>query len=159
MHATSLPIGAVTDDPDRVRRHAIYRMAFGVAGCLIVADGLGWTLPFLPPILALILLANAARAPRFLQGFAVFLVIVVATIVVSLVSNALVEVPIAFALVISLMMFLTFFAHWRGAPPIVTLLTQLAMVSVPLYAIVSPEAATAFSYLLWEASFVAVIVV
>ncbi len=159
MSAASLQVNAIAGDPDRARRHAIYRLAFGVAGCLIVADGLGWTLPFLAPILAMMLLASTVQPPRLLQGFVVFLVIVIATIVVSMVSNALVENPVAFVLVISLMIFLTFFAHWRGAPPIVTLLTQLAMISVPLYAIVSPEAATAFSYLLWEAAFVAVIVV
>lgn len=159
MTASARPAGTVADEAGRAHRHAIYRLGFGVAGCMIVGDGLGWTLPFLAPILALTLLANTHRPPRLLQGFTVLLVIVIATIVVGAAANLLVENPVAFSLVISLLIFLTFVAHWRGAPPIVTLLTQLAMISVPLYSIVSPEAATVFSYLLWEAAFVAVLVV
>lgn len=149
----------VAGDPDRPRRHAVYRLAFGVGGTLIAADAFGATLPFLAAILAMMLLANADRPPRLLQGFIVFLVIVVATIVVNAVSSILVDHPIPFAMIFTLMIFLSFYVHWRGAPPIVTLLTQLAIISVPLYSIVSPEAATMFSYLLWEASFIAVIVV
>ena len=146
-------------DLDRVRQHAVYRLAFGVGGTLIVADALGATFPFLAAILAMMLLANADRPPRLLQGFIVFLVIVVATTVVNFVSSMLVGHPIPFSIVVTLMIFLSFYVHWRGAPPIVTLLTQLAIISVPLYAIISPDAATALSYLLWEASFIAVIVV
>ncbi len=159
MNAVTVRTGDTAVEPDRVHRHAIFRMGFGVAGCLIVGDGLGWTLPFLAPILALTLLANTNRSPRPLQGFAIFLVIVISTIVVSAVANLLADNPVAFSLIVSLMIFLSFVAHWQGAPPIVTLLTQLAVISVPLFAIVSPEAATAFSYLLWEGAFVAVIVV
>ena len=159
MNVASTHAEDIAGDTDRPRRHAVYRLAFGVGGTLIVADAFGATFPFLAAILAMMLLANAERPPRLLQGFIVFLVIVVATIVVNAVSSILVDHPIPFAMIFTLMIFLSFYAHWRGAPPIVTLLTQLAIISVPLYSIVSPEAATMFSYLLWEASFIAVIVV
>lgn len=159
MNTPSLRVDEVAGDADRPRRHAVYRLAFGVGGCLIVADAFGATFPFLAAILAMMLLANADRPPRLLQGFIVFLVIVVATTVVNAVSGILVDHPVPFAMIVTLMIFLSFYVHWRGAPPIVTLLTQLAIISVPLYAIVSPYAATMFSYLLWEASFIAVVVV
>ena len=159
MNVASTHADDVAGDADRPRRHAVYRLAFGVGGTLIAADAFGATLPFLAAILAMMLLANADRPPRLMQGFIVFLVIVVATIVVNAVSSILVDHPIPFAMIFTLMIFLSFYVHWRGAPPIVTLLTQLAIISVPLYSIVSPEAATMFSYLLWEASFIAVIVV
>ena len=159
MSIASSRVDDVAGDPDRPRRHAVYRLAFGVGGTLIVADAFGAAFPFLAAILAMMLLANADRPPRLLQGFIVFLVIVVATTVVNTVSSILVDHPIPFALVVTLLIFLSFYAHWRGAPPIVTLLAQLAIISVPLYAIISPAAASALSYVLWEASFIAVVVV
>ena len=159
MAAEALRIGETTDDVGRARRHAIYRLGFGVGGCMVGGEILGWSLPFVAAILAVTLIANADRPPRLLQGFLVLVVVVVSTAVLQLVSGLLVEVPAAFVAAIGLILFLTFYAHWRGAPPVVTLLTQLAVVSIPLYSIISPSAAATFSYLLWEAAFIAVLVV
>jgi hypothetical protein len=159
MAAEARLTGDAAEEVERARCHAIYRLGFGVSGCMVGGEILGWSLPLVAAVLAVTLIANADRPPRLLQGFLVFVVVVVSTAVLQLVSGLLVEVPAAFVAVICLILLLTFYAHWRGAPPVVTLLTQLAAVSIPLYSIISPSAATAFSYLLWEAAFIAVLVV
>ena len=63
MNTVSPRVDDFAGDPDRPRRHAIYRLAFGVGGCLIVADALGATFPFLPAKnITFSLMANAVRA-------------------------------------------------------------------------------------------------
>src|SRR3546814_9386717 len=63
--------------------------------------------------------------------------------------------PAVLILAISLLVYLSFYAHRRGAPDLVTLLPQISAVSIPVVAVLSPEGAGAFSATLVMAGVVA----
>jgi hypothetical protein len=67
--------------------------------------------------------------------------------------------PAALILTIALLIYISFYAHRRGAPDLMTLLLQISAVSVPVIAVLSPEAAGAFAATLVMAGVVALITV
>src|SRR3546814_13163688 len=60
---------------------------------------------------------------------------------------------------ISRLVYLSFYAHRRGAPDLVTLLPQISAVSIPVIAVLSPAGAGAFAETLVMAGIVALITV
>ena len=159
MAVSSIATTGANDELERSRRHLIYRLAFGVGGCMVVADGLDWALPFLGPLIAATLIAAMPRAPRLAQGAVLFVTMCVAVFLRRAVCDLLKDMPLALIAIVSLILYLSFYAHWRGAPGIVTLLVQLATISIPIYSIISPLASLAISELLWQATLVAVLLV
>src|SRR3546814_5345969 len=67
--------------------------------------------------------------------------------------------PAVLLLVITLLLYLSFYAHRRGAPDLVTLLFQISAVSIPVVAVLSPTGAGAFTATLAMAGVVALITV
>ncbi|MGH8431763.1 MAG: FUSC family protein [Solimonas sp.] len=67
--------------------------------------------------------------------------------------------PAVLILGLSLLIYLSFYAHRRGAPDLATLLPQISAVSLPIVAVLSPEGAGAFAATLVMAGIVALITV
>jgi hypothetical protein len=65
--------------------------------------------------------------------------------------------PAALIPALALLLYLSFYAHLRGAPNLVTLLVQISVVSLPVLAVASPDAAVGFAGALISAGSVAVL--
>jgi hypothetical protein len=140
-------------------RLAALRLAFGVTACFAVVEALGWDATFLAPLLAANMLVKLPRPPSVAQGFGVILLIALSTGTVLLLTAALLDKPSVLILAIGLLLYLSFYAHRRGAPELATLLLQISAVSLPTIAVLSPEGAGTFAITLISAGIVALITV
>src|SRR3546814_3110848 len=77
------------------------------------------------------MLFKLQRAPTFAQGVFFVLLIALSTGVVLALTIAVMGRPAVLLLVITLLLYLSFYAHRRGAPDLVTLLFQISAVSIP----------------------------
>src|SRR3546814_16522221 len=91
------------------------------------------------------MLFKLQRAPTFAQGVFFVLLIALSTGVVLALTIAVMGRPAVLLLVITLLLYLSFYAHRRGAPDLVTLLFQISAVSIPVVAVLSPAGAGAFT--------------
>ena len=62
-------------------------------------------------------------------------------------------------LALALLLYLSFYAHRRGAPELATLLLQISAVSLPVIAVLSPDGAGGFAATLLSAGVVALLTV
>jgi hypothetical protein len=142
----------------RARQLAL-RLAFGVTTCFATVLALGWDASFLAPLLAAQMLVKLPRPPGVAQGAVVLVLIKVSTLVVLTLTTALRDSPVVFLLALALLLYLSFYAHQRGAPELATLLLQISVVSIPVIAVASPDQATGFAEALFSAGVVALLTV
>src|SRR3546814_9117991 len=140
-------------------RQAALRLAVGVTGCFAFVEALDWDASFLAPLLAANMLVKQRRAPSLAQGLSVVVLIALSTGVVLALTIAVMARPAVLLLAITLLLYLSFYAHRRGAPDLVTLLPQISAVSIPIVAVLSPAGAGAFTATLAMAGVVALITV
>lgn len=136
---------------------AALRLAFGVTGCFAVVEALGWDATFLAPLLAANMLVKTPRPPSLAEGFVVVVLIAVSTGAVLLLSTLVISNPEVLILALVLLLYLSFYAHRRGAPELATMLPQISAVSLPIVAVLSPDGAGSFAETLVAAGFVALL--
>jgi hypothetical protein len=76
---------------------------------------------------------------------------------VLVITGAFIGRPAVLILALALLIYLSFYAHRRGAPELATLLVQISAVSVPVMAVLSPDAAAGFAATLFAAGVVALL--
>jgi hypothetical protein len=138
-------------------RHAALRIAFGVTGCFALAEALDWDFTFVGPMLAAQMLVKIRRAPTITQGLTHLVIIALATGLVLLLTTCFITAPAVLILALGLLLTLTYYAQFRGAPEIITLLLQIAAVTIPVFAVVSTATAAGFASTLLQASIVALV--
>ena len=134
------------------------RLAFGVAGAFVAAELLGWSPSFLAPVIALQFLVRPGPPPSLVQALVVVLTIVVSSWVTLVVTSLLIGHVGPLILVLGLMLFLSFYAHFRGAPAIVTLLSQICIVTIPVLFIASDPLAEGIQSVLIAAAIIGICV-
>jgi uncharacterized membrane protein YccC len=147
------------DSADERARRAALRLAFGVTACFAVVEALDWDATFLAPLLAANMLVKLSRPPSLAQGLVVIVLIALTTGLVLALTTALIGNPTVLILALALVIYLSFYAHRRGAPELATLLVQISAVSLPIIAILSPDGAGAFAKTLLLAGGAALITV
>lgn len=107
------------------------RLATGTALCLAASFGLGLPIPFLAPVLGLLLLASLNRALPFKAGLILALTAMLTTGVGLLLIPILRYYPLSGVLLIALGLFLVFRMGLRGANPLIVtfLVIGLTMIS------------------------------
>jgi len=103
-------------------RHAALRLAFGVTACFTLVEALGWDATFLAPLLAAQMLIKLPRPPTLCQGLSVVVLIGLSTGAVLVITGAFIRYPAVLILALGLLIYLSFYAHRRGAPELATLL-------------------------------------
>jgi hypothetical protein len=156
--ASARPHGGL-DRADEGGRRAALRLAFGVTACFAVVEALDWDATFLAPFLAANMLVKLQRPPSLAQGLVFLVLIALSTGIVMVITAALLGNPAVLVLAITLLIYLSFYAHRRGAPELVTLLLQISAVVFPTVAGLSPDGAGAFAATLMSAGVVALIAV
>ena len=136
-------------------RYAAFRIAFGVTGCFALAEALDWDFTFVGPMLAAQMLVKIRHAPTIAQGLAQLIIIAFANGLVLLLATFFITTPIVLILALGLLLALTYYAQFRGAPEIITLMLQLAAVTIPVFAVVSAATAAGFASMLLQGSIVA----
>src|SRR5215207_4684505 len=126
-------------------RRAALRLAFGVTACFALVEALEWDATFLAPLLAANMLVKLKRPPGLTQGLGLIVLIAVSTGIVLALTTAFIRARAVLILALGLLIYLSFYAHRRGAPELVTLLLQISAVSLPVIAVVSPDGAGAFA--------------
>ena len=140
-------------------RRAALRLAFGVTACFAVVEALDWDATFLAPLLAANMLVKLPRPPSLAQGLVVIVLIALSTGAVLVLTTALIGNPAVLILALELLLYLSFYAHRRGAPDLATLLLQISAVSLPIIAVLSPDGAGTFAATLVSAGVVALLTV
>ena len=135
------------------------RLAFGVTACFALVEALEWDATFLAPLLAAQMLVKLKQPPSIAQGLAVVLLIGLSTGTVLLITTAFISHPAVLILALALLIYLSFYAHLRGAPELATLLVQISAVSLPVIAVLSPDGAVGFAATLLSAGVVALLTV
>ena len=154
----SVEAPAATVEAAALRRSG-YRIAFGVTGCFAVAEAMDWDFTFVGPMLAAQILVKLRRPPTLGQGIGLLAVVALTNGLVLLLSTALIAAPGVLILALGLLFCLTTYAQFRGAPDLVTMLLQIATVTIPVFAVVSPDTASGFATTLFQAAFVALMAV
>jgi hypothetical protein len=140
-------------------RRAALRLAFGVTACFAVVEALGWDATFVAPMLAANMLVKLPRPLSLAQGFVVLVLIALSTGAVLVLTTALIGNPAVLILGLTLVIYLSFYAHRRGAPELATLLLQISAVALPTVAVLSPDGAGTFAAMLLSAGVVALLTV
>ncbi|MHC8412561.1 DUF2955 domain-containing protein [Pseudomonas sp. Hz4] len=107
------------------------RLATGTALCLTASFGIGLPIPFMAPVLCLLLLASLNRPLPFKAGLALALVAMLTTGIGLLLIPILRYYPVSGVLLISVGMFLAFRLGLRGGSPLIMtfLVIGLTMIS------------------------------
>jgi len=107
------------------------RLATGTAMCLAASFGLGLPIPFIAPVLALLLLASVNRALPFKAGLALALIAMLTTGVGLLLIPILRYYPVSGVLLIGVCLFLVFRFGLRGGNNLIVtfLVIGLTMIS------------------------------
>ncbi|MDR7036084.1 putative membrane protein YccC [Methylobacterium sp. BE186] len=138
-------------------RRAALRLAIGVTACFTLVEALGLDATFVAPMLTAQLLTKLRQPLSLSQGLSIVVLIGLSTGVVLAITTSLLSHPAVLILSLALLLYLSFYAHLRGAPNLVTLLVQISAVSLPVLAVASPAAAVGFAGVLIFAGFVAVL--
>jgi hypothetical protein len=147
------------DRADAGARRAALRLAVGVTACFALVEAFEWDATFLAPLLAANMLIKLPRPPSLAQGLGIILLIALSTGVVLALTAAFIRMPSVLILVLGLLIYLSSYAHRRGAPDLATLLLQISAVSLPVIAVLSPDKAGAFAATLGLAGIVALLTV
>lgn len=118
-----------------------FMLRMAVAGTLgfAIAVWLGWPISFLAPMLAVKMIPAMPTFPNPIQAALLPVVMWVGTTASMLLVSVLGDAPLVQLIVLTLVIFATFYAKWRGAPGVVILLLQVGFCVIPLFATVSLE--------------------
>jgi len=120
----------------KLQQIRIFRYAFGITIAMAVAQGFGWTLSYLVPVLLLGFLAPPALPLSFKEGMKFILVIVIAVFFGLLFDN-LVSFPLVFVPMMFLVFLLLFYAKESVIPPGLRTWILIAVVLIPMMALTS----------------------
>jgi hypothetical protein len=144
---------------DESARRVALRLAFGVAACFAVVEVLKWDATFLAPLLAANMLVKLARPPSLAQGIGLLVLTALSTGAVLVLTTAVIGKPTVLITALTLLLYVSFYAHRRGAPELATLLLQVSAVTLPIIAVISPDGAGTFAATLMKAGAVALLAV
>ncbi len=119
----------------------VLRMAVAATLGFAISVFLGWEFSFLVPMLAVQMVAGTPGFPTLQQGVAMPIIMWIGTTGAMIVASVLAHTPFVQLIIISLVIYFSFYAQRRGAPAVMTLFVQIAFCAVPLYATVSLDAA------------------
>jgi hypothetical protein len=156
--AAALPDRRLDGNVEGARRAAL-RLAFGVTACFAVVEAIDSDATFLAPLLAANMLVKLPRPPSLGQALGIIVLIALSTGAVLALTTMVISKPAVLLLTLALVIYLSFYAHWRGAPELATLLLQMSVVTIPVIAVVSPEGAGGFATTLLLAAIVALMAV
>lgn len=142
--STEAASDSLTAGTDGTAARRACRLALGVTAGFVVAEGFDWSFSFLPPMLAVTLLAQP-RCPSVRQGLGVLAVIVLTMGFALLLTAGLITDPAVLVPALALVLFLSFHAQARGGPDMPLFLLQIAIVAVPVLAVLSWSLAQDFA--------------
>lgn len=118
-----------------------FMLRMAVAGTLgfAIAIWFGWPISFLAPMLAVKFIPGMPTFPGPVQALLIPIVMWVATTSALILANVLGDAPFVQLIVLALVIFVSFYAKWQGAPGIVVLLLQIGFCIIPLFSTVSLE--------------------
>jgi uncharacterized membrane protein YccC len=148
------PVGPATGAVP-ARRRRVLRLALGTTLSFVTAEMLDWELSFVVTVFLVQLLTAPGPAPGLRQGLAIVLVLALATGAAATVSGLLVDMPVLFAIVLGLVLFLTF-ALQRSSPA-AAMLMLVAFSLLPVVAVQAPDSAPDVAFYLVRSSAIAVL--
>ena len=102
---------AVPRDPIALARlHAALRFSVGTTAAFVLAEAMGWTPTFIPPVLAAVLLVNLPFSPPFKLGIVLVVVMAISAWLALAMPSLLGQTPTILFGVIGLIIFLAFAA-------------------------------------------------
>lgn len=136
-------------------RQKALRLAVGVTACFVAVEALKWDATFLAPLLAAQMLIKLDAPPSPKQGVGLLAIILSTSGLVLCVATVFLSAPAVLLLALALLLYLSFYAHRRGAPELPTLLLQISTAAFPVLAVASPDLAGGFAATLLIAGAVA----
>jgi hypothetical protein len=140
-------------------RRAILRLALGVTGSFVVAEGLDWDFTFLGPMLCVQLLAKSTMPPTLGDAIGQLVAIALAMGASLLVTAAMISSPWSLVLAFLLVLYLSFYGQARGISDFAVLMLQFGAVTIPVLAVLSMPIAGDFATTLLKAMAVALVAV
>lgn len=118
-----------------------FMLRMAVAGTLgfALAIWFGWPISFLAPMLAVKFIPGMPTFPSPVQALLIPIVMWVATTSALVLATVLGDAPFVQLIVLALVIFVSFYAKWQGAPGLVVLLLQIGFCVIPLFSTVSLE--------------------
>jgi hypothetical protein len=123
--------GSPAAEAERVRRQAL-RIAFAVAGGMVMMVAAGWPMPFLVPMFAAQFLVASRRPMQPAQAFGMAILIISVGQVLALAVGLLGDRPVVLLAVLWLLYFACFLAQARGRSVQAMFLVLVIAVMVPL---------------------------
>ena len=120
------------------RSRHVLRYAVGSTIAMGIAMGIAWPLSFLVPVLSLSFLASAEPPPTLRKGATFVATIAVACIVGLWAIKYLIGIPALFFGGFALILLRIFYAQNSGAPPFLMLWLLIALLLLPMIAVISP---------------------
>jgi len=155
---SAAPLPAADDMATPLARHRrTLRLALGTTVGFTTAEMLDWELSFLIPVFLVQLLAPPGHAPGLQQGVTIVLVLGLATGAAATLSTLLVDMPPLFAIVLGLVLFLTFVLQRSGRSPALGTLILVTFGVVPVVAVQAPELVPDIAFYLVRSGAVAVL--
>jgi hypothetical protein len=145
------------DSAEVSARRTILRVAAGVAGSFVVAEGLGWDFTFLGPMFAAQFLLSSPAPPTLKQGVVQLVVVALAMAVNVALAYVFLSSPWCLIAAFLLLLFLTFYGQARGVPDAAIMILQIGAIATPTLAVSSTELADETVVNLWKAMLIALL--
>jgi len=149
---------AAVASPESSARLLALRIAFGMLLGFVLAAVFRLEFFFLPPLLAVQMLALIRRPPSLAQGAGIFFVMAVLAVITLVVSSAFTRQPLNYVALMGLLLFFGFLLDSVGNAMLATFVLMLGA-TIPLVVVQSTEAATLLSAELIEATAIALLTV
>jgi len=124
-----------------LRTLRVMRYAVGSTITMAVAMGIDWQLSFLVPVLSLSFLATPDPCPTLKQGTTFVAIIAIAVLAAVLLARWLLAFPFVYVPFVGLVLFRIFYAKAGGESPLLIMWLLIALVVIPLVALLSPDIA------------------
>ena len=135
------------------------RFAFGVTIAFVACELLQWTPTFLAPVLVAVVLVNVPVRPPLKVGVGLIVIVAAASVIALVVCAALRGAPAILFGAAAFVVFLALYAIAQGRPRVAPILLLICVTAIPVVALESQSAASAFAYALVRAMSFAVLVV
>jgi hypothetical protein len=127
------------------------RIALAVAIGLTIAEARDQPFAFLTPMFAVLMLAKSQRVPSLAQGFGLAVILAVGSWLALSFSNLLLDRPVAYLLLVSVIFFGCFWLMARGKGGPAPQLLLISNVMIPVVAVLSREAAADLAVVMIDA--------
>ena len=135
------------------------RFAFGVTLAFVASELLEWIPTFLAPVLVAVVLVNVPVRPPLKVGVGLIVIIAAAALIALFLCAVLRGAPAILFGATALVVFLALHAIAQGRPRIAPILLLICVTAIPVVALESQSAASAFAWALVRAMCFAVLVV